>query len=136
MLHGAIGMLAIAGGDSEMARTQNVLLTEIIPPGYKGEWVSPFLGPRFLATLARTAGDIDSALERFDYAVLVNRQAKFKPELAWSLADYAATLLDRGEAGDREKAVGLQDEALKITGDLKMGWLTERILSRRDILRA
>ncbi len=43
-------------------------------------------------------------------------------------------LLD--EAGDRKKAIALQDEALVITREMGMKPLTERILKRREILRA
>jgi len=45
-------------------------------------------------------------------------------------------LLDRAEPGDRKKTVELQDEALDITQELGMRSLTERILARREILRA
>ena len=45
-------------------------------------------------------------------------------------------LLNRGDPGDREKAIELQDEALAITQELGMRPLTERILARREILRA
>jgi hypothetical protein len=45
-------------------------------------------------------------------------------------------LLDRDEPGDREKATDLQDEALAITQELGMRPLTERILARREILKA
>ena len=40
------------------------------------------------------------------------------------------------EPGDRVKAIELQDEALAITQELGMRPLTERILARREILRA
>ncbi|MCH7642628.1 MAG: hypothetical protein IIC30_05045 [Chloroflexi bacterium] len=56
--------------------------------------------------------------------------------MAWAYGDYAEVLLDRGEPGDREKAIALQDEALAITQELGMRPLTERILARREILRA
>ena len=64
-------------------------------------------------------------------------------ELAWTCSDYAEMLLDRTstgsaqtEPGGREKAIKLQDEALVITQELGMRPLTERILARREILRA
>ncbi|MDP6823215.1 MAG: protein kinase [Dehalococcoidia bacterium] len=60
----------------------------------------------------------------------------YRPQKAWTLSDYAEMLLDRDEPGDHEKAIGLQDEALAITRELGMRPLTERILQRRDILRA
>ena len=55
----------------------------------------------------------------------------------WSLL-YAAFGCDPDDAreGDREKAIELQDEALAITQELGMRPLTERILARREILRA
>ncbi|HIF12368.1 MAG TPA: hypothetical protein EYQ82_05040 [Dehalococcoidia bacterium] len=43
---------------------------------------------------------------------------------------------DRDGFGDREKTIELHDEALAITQELGMRPLTERILARRDILRA
>lgn len=45
-------------------------------------------------------------------------------------------LLDQAGDDDREKAIQLQDAALAKTQELGMGLLTERILARRDILRA
>ncbi len=55
---------------------------------------------------------------------------------AWTSCDYADTLLQRDEPGDREKAVSLLDESLAISSDLGMRPLMERVLSRREILRA
>ncbi|MCH7594841.1 MAG: hypothetical protein IIB27_10030, partial [Chloroflexi bacterium] len=61
---------------------------------------------------------------------------------AWTCSDYAELLLGRPDPsrasgpGDREKAIELQDEALAITQKLGMRPLTERILARREILRA
>ena len=60
----------------------------------------------------------------------------YRPQKAWTLSDYAEMLLDRDDADDQEKAIGLQDEALAITRELGMRPLTERILKRRDILSA
>ena len=57
-------------------------------------------------------------------------------ETVWTQIEYAEMLLDRGAPGDREKAIELQDEALAITQELEMRPLTERILARREILRA
>ncbi len=46
------------------------------------------------------------------------------------------TLLQRNEPDDREKATSLLDESLAISSELGMRPLMERVLSRRDILRA
>ncbi len=74
---------------------------------------------------ARTPSVIDGA-----------RHSKNRVGVAWSSSDYAEMLLDRDEPGDREKAIELEDEALAITQELGMRPLTERILARREILRA
>ena len=50
--------------------------------------------------------------------------------------DYADTLLQRNEPGDREKAMSLLDESLAISSELGMRPLMERVLSRREILKA
>ena len=60
----------------------------------------------------------------------------FRPELAWTCCDYADTLLQRNDPGDREKAMSRLDESLAISSELGMRPLMERVLSRRDILKA
>jgi len=50
--------------------------------------------------------------------------------------DYADTLLQRNEPGDREKATTLLDESLSISSELGMQPLMERVLSRKNILKA
>ena len=45
-------------------------------------------------------------------------------------------LLERNSEGDSEKAVGLLDESLAISTELGMRPLMERVLSRREILKA
>ncbi len=50
--------------------------------------------------------------------------------------DYSDTLLQRDYPGDREKAMSLLDESLAISSELGMRPLMERVLSRREILRA
>ena len=50
--------------------------------------------------------------------------------------DYSEMLLDRNEPGDREKAIELQDEAISIATELGMKPLLERVLAKREILKA
>ncbi len=50
--------------------------------------------------------------------------------------DYADMLLERNAEGDRAKAMSLLDESLAISSELGMRPLMERVLSRRDILKA
>jgi hypothetical protein len=63
-------------------------------------------------------------------------RAGYRPELAWTCCDYADTLLQREGPGDREKATSLLEESLSISSELGMRPLMERVLSRREILKA
>ena len=63
--------------------------------------------------------------------------------MAWTCCDYADTLLqsastgsERAGSADYEKAMSLLDEALAISSELGMRPLMERVLSRREILKA
>ena len=86
--------------------------------------------------LAHTMGDLGKASEHFEDALAFCRKAGFRPDLAWTCFDYADTLLQRNEPGDREKAQSLLDESLAISSELGMRPLMERVLSRREILKA
>ncbi|MCH7907398.1 MAG: hypothetical protein IIB26_08195 [Chloroflexi bacterium] len=106
---------------------------------------------RILGLLAQTLGKHDLAIQHFEEGLEFCRDGGCMPELAWTCSDYAEMLLDRdavndadadgassasARESDREKAIELQDEALAITQELGMRPLTERILARREILRA
>ena len=88
------------------------------------------------ARLAHMSGHFDQSIRWFEKCIELYKRETFRTPLAWTYGDYAETLLDRDEPGDREKAIELQDEALAITQELGMRPLTERILARREILRA
>ena len=89
-----------------------------------------------MALLAHTMADLDQAAQHFDDALVFCRRAGYGPELAWSCCDYADTLLQRNESGDRGKAMSLLDESLAISSELDMRPLMERVLSKREILKA
>ena len=91
---------------------------------------------RLLSLLVITMGDASQSASHFEDALEFCRNAGYRPDLAWTCSDYAEMLLDRDEPGDREKAIELQNEALAITQELGMRPLTERILARREVLRA
>ena len=91
---------------------------------------------RLLGLLAQTMGKPDDATAHFEDALAFCRKAGYRPELAWSLCDYADTLLQREGDGDRQKAMSLLDESLNISRELGMRPLMERVLSRREILKA
>jgi hypothetical protein len=106
-------------------------------------------------------GNLDKASEHFEDALAFCRKAGYRPELAWACCDYADMLLNpvgaalepalspskggrpghppRGAPTDpanRAKATALLDEALRISRELGMRPLMERVLSRREILTA
>ena len=139
-----LGMVAIARQDSALA-------SEVYGNpnfdqtggggGFDGLWLVP--------VVASLAGLRDEAIARFEAQNVFLRDAGFKPSLALSLAFNAEMLLEneahsegasrasaRAGSGEREKAIELQDEALAITRELGMRPLTERVVARREILRA
>ena len=91
---------------------------------------------RLLGLLAHTMGNLDKAVEHFQDALAFCRKAGYRPELAWTCCDYADTLLQRNNPGDRGKATSLLEESLAISSELGMRPLMERVLSRREILKA
>ena len=91
---------------------------------------------RLLGLLCQTMGNLDQATGHFEDALAFCRKAGYRPELAWTCCDYADTLRERDGEGDRAKAVTLLDESLAISSELGMRPLMERVLSRREILRA
>jgi len=91
---------------------------------------------RLLGLLAQTMGNLDQAAEHGEDSLVFCRKAGYRPELAWTCCDYADTLLQRNEPGDREKATSLLDESLAISTELGMRPLMERVLARKEILKA
>ena len=89
-----------------------------------------------LGLLAQTLGNLDQAVDHFEDSLAFCRKAGYRPALAWTCCDCADTLLERNEPGDREMAMSLLDESLAISSELGMRPLMERVLSRRDILKA
>ena len=81
-------------------------------------------------------GDRRQAATHFEDAQTFCRGAGYGPELAWTCCDYADLLLERNNEGDRAKADALLDESLVISTELGMRPLMERVLSRREILKA
>ena len=85
---------------------------------------------------AKAVLSLDRAAGHYEDSLAFCRKAGYRPELAWTCCDYADTLLQRNEPGDRERAMTLLDESLSISIELGMRPLMERVLSRRDILGA
>ena len=91
---------------------------------------------RLLGLLAHTMGNFDISAGHFEDALAFCRKAGYKTELAWSLCDYADMLTERNEDGDGDKATAMLDESLAMSTELGMRPLMERVLSRREILKA
>ncbi len=91
---------------------------------------------RVLGLLAHTMGELDQAVVHFEDALSFCCKAGYRPELAWTCCNYADTLRERDADGDRAKAITLLDESLAISSELGMRPLMERVLDRREILRA
>ena len=128
-----LGMLSVQQGDGMTANEQY----EAIEPRTGGLLIIPgIVADRLLGLLAHTGEDLDKASEHFEDSLAFCRKGGYRPELAWTCCDYADTLRDRGGSGDKEKAVALLEESLTISSDLGMRPLMERVLSRREMLRA
>ena len=91
---------------------------------------------RILGLLAQTMGNLDQAAEHFEESLAFCRKAAFRPELAWTCCDYADVLAERNHESDRANATSLLNESLAISRELGMRPLMERVLSRREILKA
>ncbi len=127
-----LALLAVQKGDQSAAAEHYSYLL-----GQRGTMIRMVSSAdRLLGLLSQTMGNICQASGHFEDALTFCRKAGYQPELAWTCCDYADTLLQRNDPGDREKAMSLLDESLAISSELGMRPLIERVLSRREILRA
>jgi len=127
-----LALLAVVRGDGPAAQEQYSALENTPPMGGPLSMTADHI----LALLSHTMGNLDQAIVHFENSLAFCRKAGYRPELAWTCCDYADTLLQRKESGDRTKAMFLLDESLAISSELGMRPLMERVLSRREILRA
>lgn len=128
-----LALIAIQRSDGESAREQYSFLKSergTLP------YYQTFSVDRVLGLLAQTIVNLDDSQTHFEDALAFCRKAGYIPELAWSLCDYADMLLERDGEGDKAKTISLLDESLRISTDLGMRPLMERVLSRREILKA
>ena len=104
-----MALLAIQRGDAESAREQygSLALSGM-------EIVLGIHDSQILGLLAHTMGDLDQAMVHFEDALDFCRRAGYRPVLALVCCDYADTLLQRNEPGDREKAMSLLDESYPV----------------------
>ena len=125
-----LALIAVQRADAAAASEQYAALQVY------GHAEPDFSADRLLGLLAQTMGNLSQAMSHFEDALAFCRKAGFRPELAWSCCDYADVLRERDGEGDRFKAISLLDESLAISSELGMRPLMERVLSRREILKA
>ena len=135
MVNITLALAAVLDCDQEKARS---LYSDIQPvlADFPAEGHICISMDRLLGLLAHTMADPDRANDHFEDATTFCRQSGYRPELAWTLCDYADMLLERNEKDDRAKAMSLLDESLAISSELGMRPPMERVLSRREILKA
>ena len=129
----SLALLAVLRNDGPAAEEQYSALEP-----YRGAMVplATVSVDRVLALLSHTMGQPEKAVGHFEDALTFCRKAGYRPELAWGCCDYADTLLQLNNEGNRAKAMALLDESLAISSELGMRPLIERVLSRREILGA
>ena len=128
-----LGLLAVQRGDQAVAGEHYSSLVSQQGTMVEGSSVA---ADRVLGLMSQTMGNMDQATGHFEDALAFCRQAGYRPELAWTCCDYADMLRERDGEGDRTKAIALLDESLAISSELGMRPLMERVLSRREILKA
>jgi tetratricopeptide (TPR) repeat protein len=128
-----LSLLAVLRNDATTAQEH---YTAILPLGGTMLHTGVIAADSMLGLLSQTMGNLDQAADHFEDALAFCRKAGYRPELAWTCCDYADTLLQRNEPGDREKAMSLLDESLAISSELGMRPLTERVLSRQETFKA
>ena len=128
----ALALIAVERGDAPGAIDPSAVLKRLRDrtPSFQ------ISTDRVLGLLAHTMAELDGAIGHFEDALALCRRAGNRPQLAWACCDYADVLRERDGDGDREKAVSLLDESLAISRELGMRPLMERVLSRREILKA
>ena len=128
-----LALMAVQRGDAGAAGTQYDAL--VSQRGTMLGLSSAMCVDHLLGLLAQTTGQSDKAAPHLEDALAFCRKAGYRPELAWSLCDYADMLRERNDGGDRQKAATLLDESLAISGELGMRPLMERVLSRKMSLQ-
>ena len=89
---------------------------------------------RILGLLAGNTGNLDGAVIHFRDTEAFCRKASYRPELAWTCHDHAATLLKFGGPGNLEVAASLLEEGLSITTELGMAPLFGKMTALQEKL--
>ncbi len=121
-------------GDAERAA---VLYAELLPFAGRNLIAPPNVAcfgaaSRHLGMLAATMKRWPEAERHFEEALAMNARQAARPWLAHTQHQYAAMLLARNANGDRERAIGLLDEALAAAREIGMAALAERAAALRQ----
>jgi tetratricopeptide (TPR) repeat protein len=87
---------------------------------------------RFLGVLAATTSRWDEAVAHFEDALQMDGRIGARPFVANTQQEYAAMLLSRGNAGDRERANQILDQAIATAEELGM----QGVIKEAQALRA
>ncbi|MDO8615442.1 MAG: protein kinase [Dehalococcoidia bacterium] len=130
-----IGMALLAETCAYLGDVQRaaVLYDQLLP--YAERWINTGAGvvcngsvSRYLGLLAATMSRWEEAERHFEDALEKHAKMGARPYLAHTQREYAEMLLDRGEPGGQEKALGLATQALDTAQELGMKTLVERCL--------
>jgi DNA-binding CsgD family transcriptional regulator len=116
--------------DADRAAVLYELLSPYAAQNIQGGSAGPCWGStaRYLGLLATTLRRWQEAARHFEAALHAHARLEAWPWHARAQRDYAAMLLARGRAGDREQAVGLLTDALAAAQRIGMPRLTEQAL--------
>jgi hypothetical protein len=98
-----------------------------------------FLGQsvdRIIGYVQARSGNLDIGAQYLKKSVEFTRHSGALVELAWSLTDYVDILTEMDNEDTEEATATLLNEALEISRNLSLKTLMEKILSRREILKA
>jgi class 3 adenylate cyclase len=84
---------------------------------------------RFLGIASATAGHLSRAVEELEEAIALAERMGDRPARALSHLNLARVLLERGAAGDRERALQLLDRCLDASQEMGMRAVTDRALA-------
>ncbi len=124
MARAGLAMVAVRLRDRELAAEQYKALRS------HQEMLAFAAGPsadRVLGCLAITLGNLVAARVHFEDAIKFCRAGGFRPELAWTLHDFAEALIESSRRADRTRAINLLGEAETITTECSMRPLLDRI---------
>ena len=118
-----LGWIAVVRRDGDSAkRHYAALLPEL------GDRLA--LYSRLLGLLAFTADELETSIEHFKEAYTFNRNAGYRPNLAWTCCDFADALLARGTDEDNKRAGVYLEEGRALAAKLGMEPLRQRITDR------